>query len=44
VAKATAVKRVIAFQIDQQDEPPQADNVRDGKPHDDEWAALETDR
>ena len=44
VAKATAVKRVIAFQIDQQDEPPQADQVRDGKPHDDEWAALETDR
>ena len=31
VAQATAVKRVIAFQIAQQDEPPQADQVRDGE-------------
>ena len=31
VAQATAVKRVTAFQIAQQDEPPQADQVRDGE-------------
>jgi hypothetical protein len=42
VAQATAVKRVIAFQIAQEMKLPQADQVRDGEPNENESGGAGT--